>query len=213
MQFVDGNDEILPNLHTIEPVIFHLSLFVEKLSAEEAVKAAADQLVALGIPREMHHNAAYTLSGGQLRRLGIACTSALHPSVLCMDEPTSGLGHIAAIKLGEHLRQMSRDCMAVVCSQKRSCSVALTASSSCGTANLSFRAMRRNAASFSGSRPTHRIGRRMFCTSSTARLRNLLSNAAPMTKHCAATWSPQQKHAPVPSTIVRTVAFPSVRGS
>ncbi len=117
VQFVDGNDEILPNLHAIEPVIFHLSLFVEKMSEQEAMAAAADQLVALGIPKEKHHNAAYTLSGGQLRRLSVACKSALHPSVLCMDEPTSGLDHTAAVKLGQHLRQMSRDsCMSIVCS-------------------------------------------------------------------------------------------------
>ena len=117
VQFVDGNDEILPNLQAIEPIAFHLSLFDATLTQEMAVSAAAEQLVALGIPKEKHHNAAYTLSGGQLRRLSVACKSALHPAVLCMDEPTSGLDHIAAVKLGEHLREMSREsCMSIICS-------------------------------------------------------------------------------------------------
>jgi ABC-type multidrug transport system ATPase subunit len=117
VQFVDGNDQILPNLRALEPVTFHASLYDPALSAAEVDENAAEQLLALGIHREKHNNMAYTLSGGQLRRLSVSCKTVMQPSVLLIDEPTSGLDHDAAINLGRHLKNMAKESgVAVVCS-------------------------------------------------------------------------------------------------
>ncbi|CUG14712.1 ABC transporter, putative [Bodo saltans] len=117
VQFVDGNDQILPNLRALEPVAFHASLYDPTLSASEVNENAALQLLALGIHKEKHQNMAYTLSGGQMRRLSVACKTVMQPSVLLIDEPTSGLDHDAAINLGRHLKNMAKESgVAVVCS-------------------------------------------------------------------------------------------------
>jgi len=118
IQFVDGNDEILPNLQAIEPVAFHKMLYDDSgITAREVDDAAAEQLLALGIHAEKHKNMAYTLSGGQLRRLSVACKTVMQPAVLLIDEPTSGLDHDAAVNLGRHLQSMARNSgVAIVCS-------------------------------------------------------------------------------------------------
>jgi ABC-type multidrug transport system ATPase subunit len=117
VQFVDGNDQILPNLRALEPVAFHASLYDPSLSAAEVNDNAALQLLALGIHKEKHNNMAYTLSGGQMRRLSVSCKTVMQPSVLLIDEPTSGLDHDAAINLGRHLKNMAKQSgVAVVCS-------------------------------------------------------------------------------------------------
>ncbi|CUG87293.1 ABC transporter, putative [Bodo saltans] len=117
LQFVDGNDQILPNLRALEPVAFHASLYDPTLTEEEVNENAALQLLALGIHKEKHNNMAYTLSGGQMRRLSVACKTVMQPSVLLIDEPTSGLDHDAAINLGRHLKNMAKESgIAVVCS-------------------------------------------------------------------------------------------------
>lgn len=117
IQFVDGNDEILPNLQAIEPVMFHSSLYDANASEEEVRESSAEQLLALGIHAEKHNNMAYTLSGGQLRRLSVACKTVMHPAVLLIDEPTSGLDHDAALNLAKHLQSMARHSgVAIICS-------------------------------------------------------------------------------------------------
>lgn len=117
IQFVDGNDSILPNLQAVEPVAFHASLYDPEIDEKEVEGRSAEQLLALGIHKEKHHNMAYTLSGGQLRRLSVACKTVMQPAVLLIDEPTSGLDHDAAVNLGRHLQTMAKESgVAVVCS-------------------------------------------------------------------------------------------------
>lgn len=49
------------------------------------------------------------LSGGERRRLSVACALVTDPSVALLDEPTSGLDAAAALSLGRLLRRLAND--------------------------------------------------------------------------------------------------------
>ena len=54
------------------------------------------------------------LSGGQLQRLCIARTMAMHPEVILMDEPTSALDPIATLKIEELIRELKKEYTIVI---------------------------------------------------------------------------------------------------
>ena len=117
VQFVDGNEEFFSQVKAVEPVEFHSKLCDETLSQSQAHELATQELLDLGIAAEKHQNAAYTLSGGQLRRLSVACKAVMRPAVLCMDEPTSGLDHDAAQNIGVMVHRLAKkNNMAIICS-------------------------------------------------------------------------------------------------
>jgi ABC-2 type transport system ATP-binding protein len=57
-----------------------------------------------------------TLSGGQRRRLSLACALVHRPSVLFLDEPTVGVDPQLRVQFWDHFRQLARDGVTIVVS-------------------------------------------------------------------------------------------------
>ena len=76
-----------------------------KLSPHEAQARTAQQLTDLGLER-LANQPAYTLSGGERRRLEIARALATNPRFLLMDEPFSGVDPISVAEVQSIIRRL-----------------------------------------------------------------------------------------------------------
>jgi lipopolysaccharide export system ATP-binding protein len=76
-----------------------------KLSPREAQARTAQQLTDLGLER-LARQPAYTLSGGERRRLEIARALATNPRFLLMDEPFSGVDPISVAEVQSIIRRL-----------------------------------------------------------------------------------------------------------
>ncbi|MEI7602927.1 MAG: LPS export ABC transporter ATP-binding protein [Opitutae bacterium] len=76
-----------------------------KLSPREAQARTAQQLTDLGLER-LARQSAYTLSGGERRRLEIARALATNPRFLLMDEPFSGVDPISVAEVQSIIRRL-----------------------------------------------------------------------------------------------------------
>lgn len=70
---------------------FEYSLRPYSAGAEERERRIADAMEQAGLPSELLERDPWTLSGGQQRRLAMACLLACEPEWLLLDEPTAGL--------------------------------------------------------------------------------------------------------------------------
>jgi lipopolysaccharide export system ATP-binding protein len=75
------------------------------LPAREAQARTAQQLTDLGLER-LANQSAYTLSGGERRRLEIARALATNPRFLLMDEPFSGVDPISVAEVQSIVRRL-----------------------------------------------------------------------------------------------------------
>jgi len=75
------------------------------LSSREAQARTAQQLTDLGLER-LARQPAYTLSGGERRRLEIARALATNPRFLLMDEPFSGVDPISVAEVQSIIRRL-----------------------------------------------------------------------------------------------------------
>ena len=76
-----------------------------KLSSREAEARTAQQLADLGLER-LAQQPAFTLSGGERRRLEIARALATNPRFLLMDEPFSGVDPISVAEVQSIIRRL-----------------------------------------------------------------------------------------------------------
>jgi len=99
---LDPRWKIRSSLH--EPLVIHTNL--GEAEREKRVRAIME---AVGLPASHLDLYPHEVSGGQLRRVGLARILTLHPKVVILDEPTSGLDvsvQATVLTLFRELRQM-----------------------------------------------------------------------------------------------------------
>ncbi|MBQ6490735.1 MAG: ABC transporter ATP-binding protein [Atopobiaceae bacterium] len=75
------------------------------LSADEVERRVDDTLELLGI-QALRSRAPWTLSGGEKKRVAIACVLSMNPDALCFDEPLAGLDAKTQAWLLSFLKQL-----------------------------------------------------------------------------------------------------------
>jgi ABC-type multidrug transport system ATPase subunit len=112
--YVQQDDNFFSMLTTQETLETHASLLLPASVPEEERAARVERLLAaLGLSRVAASRVggarARGLSGGERKRLAIACELIASPSLLFLDEPTTGLDAFQAGKVIDALRQLARE--------------------------------------------------------------------------------------------------------
>ena len=112
--FVDQEDHLIPTLTVYETVLNSALLRLPRnmsLQHKQArVLEVLNELRILGIKdRVIGSNFKRGISGGEKRRVSIACELVTSPSILFLDEPTSGLDSYNARNVVDCLVKLSRD--------------------------------------------------------------------------------------------------------
>ncbi|KAI8474989.1 MAG: hypothetical protein J3K34DRAFT_489493 [Monoraphidium minutum] len=115
--YVPQHDNFVPTMTAEETVGFHAAVVLAPGTprAERAARAGV-VLRLMGLTAQRHTLVGGTLpgglmlrglSGGERRRLAIACGVVAGPSLVFLDEPTSGLDSFAALSVSRFLRRMA----------------------------------------------------------------------------------------------------------
>jgi phosphate transport system ATP-binding protein len=83
-----------------------LSGVKNKAALEQTIEESLKMAVLWDEVKDRLHNSANRLSGGQQQRLCIARILAVHPEVILLDRPCSGLDPVSTSKIEESLRQL-----------------------------------------------------------------------------------------------------------
>lgn len=112
--FVDQEDTLMGTLTVYETVLYSAMLRLPREMSVEAKKIRTletmEELGILGIRGSRIGEAGRrSISGGEKRRVSIACELVTSPSILFLDEPTSGLDAFNAINVVESLVALARN--------------------------------------------------------------------------------------------------------
>ena len=122
--YVSQEDVFVPTMTAAETLAFHTRLRSERglPAAEQATRMDA-VLAAMGLTRARNTAvggllptgiAVRGLSGGERRRLTVACSLVARPSILFLDEPTTGLDSFAALNIMDHMAKLAACGLTVV---------------------------------------------------------------------------------------------------
>ncbi|KNE97596.1 hypothetical protein PSTG_09145 [Puccinia striiformis f. sp. tritici PST-78] len=112
--YVDQEDTLMSTLTVYEAVLFSAMLRLPKnMTLEDKKIRTLETLDELGI---LHLKDSFigrsgqrSISGGEKRRVSIACELVTNPSILFLDEPTSGLDSFNAFNVVESLAQLAKN--------------------------------------------------------------------------------------------------------
>lgn len=112
--FVDQEDTLMSTLTVYETVLYSALLRLPREMSFEAKKfrtlETMHELGILGIKDSRIGDSGHrSISGGEKRRVSIACELVTSPSILFLDEPTSGLDAYNAYNVVESLVTLARD--------------------------------------------------------------------------------------------------------
>ena len=107
MGFVDQEDTLMSTLTVYETVLYSALLRLPREMSYAAKKfrtlETMNELGILGIKdSRIGDSGKRSISGGEKRRVSIACELVTSPSILFLDEPTSGMFFAALLALGWH---------------------------------------------------------------------------------------------------------------
>ncbi|KAK7682498.1 hypothetical protein QCA50_014298 [Cerrena zonata] len=114
MGFVDQEDTLMSTLTVYETVLYSALLRLPREMSLEAKKfrtlETMHELGILGIKdSRIGSSGRRSISGGEKRRVSIACELVTSPSILFLDEPTSGLDAYNALSVIDSLVSLARD--------------------------------------------------------------------------------------------------------
>ncbi|RKP08517.1 hypothetical protein THASP1DRAFT_5145, partial [Thamnocephalis sphaerospora] len=112
--YVDQEDTLMPTLTVYETVLYSALLRLPADMSSAAKHARVLETIhELGIyhikDKRIGESGARGISGGEKRRVSIACELVTSPAILFLDEPTSGLDAYNASNVVECLRTLARD--------------------------------------------------------------------------------------------------------
>ncbi|KAG6914930.1 hypothetical protein DXG01_014394 [Tephrocybe rancida] len=112
--FVDQEDTLMSTLTVYETVLYSALLRLPREMSYEAKKyrtlETMNELGILGIKdSRIGESGKRSISGGEKRRVSIACELVTSPSILFLDEPTSGLDAFNAFNVVESLVSLARN--------------------------------------------------------------------------------------------------------
>ncbi|CAG8558234.1 14293_t:CDS:10 [Cetraspora pellucida] len=112
--YVDQEDHLLPTLTVYETILYSALLRLPREMSIEAKKfRVTETMKELGIinikDSRIGDTGTRSISGGEKRRVSIACELVTSPSILFLDEPTSGLDAYNAYNVIECLVTLAKD--------------------------------------------------------------------------------------------------------
>ncbi|GAA5914974.1 putative ATP-dependent permease ADP1 [Sporobolomyces salmoneus] len=112
--FVDQEDTLMGTLTVYETVLYSALLRLPRdMSSEDKRMRTLETMHELGIigirDSRIGESGRRSISGGEKRRVSIACELVTSPSILFLDEPTSGLDSYNAYNVVESLVQLARN--------------------------------------------------------------------------------------------------------
>jgi phospholipid/cholesterol/gamma-HCH transport system ATP-binding protein len=107
MGFIFQSSALYDSMTIRENLEFSLVRNFRKLTPGEVEKAVLDVLDAVGLQEKVNQMPA-DLSGGQIKRIGIARTLILRPDIMLYDEPTAGLDPITCTEINDLINQVQQ---------------------------------------------------------------------------------------------------------
>ena len=105
--FIFQSSALYDSMTIRENLEFSLVRNFKNFNSKEIDTAVKDVLDAVGLKEKIDHMPS-DLSGGQIKRIGIARTLILKPEIMLYDEPTAGLDPITCTEINELINEVQR---------------------------------------------------------------------------------------------------------
>lgn len=105
MGFIFQSSALYDSMTIRENLEFSMVRNYKQLTTKQVLKSVEEVLDAVGLKEKINEMPA-DLSGGQIKRIGIARTLILRPEIMLYDEPTAGLDPITCTEINELINEV-----------------------------------------------------------------------------------------------------------